>query len=78
MGQALQAQAEAAAQSPSSGFPRLGPEGCQRFLAIALKQPPLGRGRFDALVSDVAGIAAGEETLDALLAYEMPSLSSCT
>ena len=50
---------------------KLGVEGCQRFLAIALRQPCLPRGRFDALMTDMAGIANGEETTDALLGYEM-------
>lgn len=49
----------------------LGPEGGRRLLAAALRSPRLPRGRFDALVSDAAAIARGEESTDSLLAYEM-------
>ena len=39
------------------------------FLDLMLKRPPLARGRFDALVSDFAGICRGESTQDVLIAY---------
>jgi hypothetical protein len=49
----------------------LKPEDCQAFVAIALQEQVLLRGRFDALVADFANIARGEGTSDALLAYQM-------
>lgn len=44
---------------------------CEAFAKLALKQPPLTRGRFDALLMDFAAIPRGEGTSDALLAYEL-------
>lgn len=41
------------------------------FAKVALRRPPLARGRFDALVMDFAAIPRGEGTGDALLAYEL-------
>lgn len=49
----------------------LKPTDCATFAKLALKQPPLPRGRFDALVMDFAAIPRGEATSDALLAYEL-------
>ena len=40
-------------------------------MALLLRQPMLPRGRFDALVADLCGIARGEASADALLAYEL-------
>eukprot|EP00878_Enallax_costatus_P013608 GHUV01014229.1.p1 GENE.GHUV01014229.1~~GHUV01014229.1.p1 ORF type:complete len:355 (+),score=108.44 GHUV01014229.1:292-1356(+) len=44
---------------------------CEAFAKVALRQPPLSRGRFDALVMDFAAIPRGEGTSDSLLAYEL-------
>lgn len=44
---------------------------CKAFAKLALRQPPLSRGRFDALLIDFAAISRGEGTSDALLAYEL-------
>lgn len=44
---------------------------CETFAKIALSQPPLSRGRFDALVMDFAAIPRGEGANDALLAYQL-------
>jgi hypothetical protein len=44
---------------------------CEAFAKLALRQPPLSRGRFDALLMDFAAIPRGEGTSDALLAYEL-------
>lgn len=49
----------------------LKPSDCGTFAKLALKQPPLPRGRFDALLMDFAAIPRGEGTSDALLAYEL-------
>eukprot|EP00798_Chlamydomonas_sp_ICE-L_P007351 gene7351-474_t len=49
----------------------LQPEDRQRLCALVLKRPMFPRGRFDALLSDVASIARGEATGDVLLAFEM-------
>jgi hypothetical protein len=49
----------------------LKPSDCEAFAKLALKQPPLARGRFDALLMDFAAIPRGEGTSDALLAYEL-------
>ncbi len=46
-------------------------EDCEAFARLALRQPPLPRGRFDALVSDFGAIARGEGLSDALLAHEL-------
>ncbi|GAX80410.1 hypothetical protein CEUSTIGMA_g7849.t1 [Chlamydomonas eustigma] len=55
-----------------SGQDRLGSEGRVRFMKLAVsRSPPLPRGRFEAMVCDVAAIARGEETNDALLGYEL-------
>lgn len=44
---------------------------CELFAKLALRQPALPRGRFDALLMDFAAVARGEGTSDALLAYEL-------
>jgi len=44
---------------------------CEAFARLLLREPPLPRGRFDALVCDFAAIPRGEGTSDALLAYEL-------
>eukprot|EP00879_Flechtneria_rotunda_P013989 GHRR01014615.1.p1 GENE.GHRR01014615.1~~GHRR01014615.1.p1 ORF type:complete len:901 (+),score=383.80 GHRR01014615.1:2232-4934(+) len=49
----------------------LKPSDCETFAKLALRQPPLPRGRFDAMLMDFAAIARGEGTSDALLAYEL-------
>lgn len=49
----------------------LKPADCEAFAKLALRQPPLSRGRFDALLMDFAAIPRGEGTSDALLAYEL-------
>lgn len=47
-------------------------EDVQRFMALAAgRTPPLPRGRFDALVTDFAGISRAEASRDTLVAYEM-------
>jgi hypothetical protein len=46
-------------------------EDCETFARLALRQPPLPRGRFDALVLDFGAIPRGEGTGDALLAHEL-------
>ena len=54
------------------GSDRIGPQGRGRFLALSVaRQPPLSRGRYEALVSDMAAWSRGEEGEGALLAYEM-------
>lgn len=49
----------------------LKPADCEAFAKLALRRPPLPRGRFDALLMDFAAIPRGECTSDALLAYEL-------
>jgi hypothetical protein len=49
----------------------LKPSDCEAYARLALRQPPLPRGRFDALLMDFAAIPRGEGTSDALLAYEL-------
>lgn len=49
----------------------LKPSDCEAFAKLAVKQPALPRGRFDALLMDFAAIPRGEGTSDALLAYEL-------
>jgi hypothetical protein len=71
LGQAVQQQLTQAAAEGPSVVPAVSPETAQRFLSVALRQPLLPRGRFDALVTDMAGIARSEESADALLGYEM-------
>ncbi len=70
--------AAASSSSPSplsaAGFGResVSDSAYSRFLRLAVgRRPPLPRGRFEALVSDMASIARGEESEDALLGYEM-------
>ena len=54
------------------GSDRIGPRGRARFLALSVaRQPPLSRGRFEALVADMAAWNRGDEGEEALLAYEM-------
>ena len=62
--------------SPGSGgvkvLDRVGSEGRLKFLTLSVsRQPPLPRGRYEALVSDMAAWSRGEESGDALLGYEM-------
>ena len=61
-------------QQSGGGGERVGGDegGLRRFLALAVgRQPALPRGRFEALVADMAAIGRGEESGDALLGYEM-------
>lgn len=53
----------------TAGF--LKPGDTETFCKLALKQPPLPRGRLDALIMDFAAISRGEGTSDALLAYDL-------
>jgi len=46
-------------------------EDCKRFCAAALRQQPLTRQRFDALISDFAAVCRREGTSDALIAYDV-------
>ena len=61
----------AALVAPGGGGAALQEADAAAFARAALRQPPLPRGRFDALVMDFAAIPRGEGTGDALLAYEM-------
>ncbi|WIA30246.1 hypothetical protein OEZ86_000336 [Tetradesmus obliquus] len=63
---ALQSQ-----ELPGMSAGLLKPADCEAFAKLALRQPPLSRGRFDALLMDFAAIPRGEGTCDALLAYEL-------
>ncbi|WIA10180.1 hypothetical protein OEZ85_010384 [Tetradesmus obliquus] len=63
---ALQSQ-----QLPGMSAGLLKPADCEAFAKLALRQPPLSRGRFDALLMDFAAIPRGEGSSDALLAYEL-------
>lgn len=71
LGQAVQQQLAQAAAADPAAVAAVSPATAQRFLSAALRQPLLPRGRFDALVTDMAGIARSEESADALLGYEM-------
>ncbi|CAI5495847.1 unnamed protein product, partial [Closterium sp. Naga37s-1] len=54
------------------GVPEAVGEGeMQLFCELVLRQPPLPRQRFEALVADFAALCRSEGTADALLGYQM-------
>lgn len=57
----------------AKGIPdRIGPEGWRQFINLSVaRRPALPRGRYEALVLDMAAWSRGDEGREALLAYEM-------